>query len=180
MKRPLILTLMLICVGGFPERAIAHGVKIEHQTVRAVEIEAIYDSGTPMANAQIVVYAPENPASPWLKGTTDDKGKFIFIPDLSQSGYWEVKVRQAGHGGIVTIASQSLNSDIASKAPSNTEVKEGKNQTILSNSFSRDHSLRKWLAIASVVWGFIGTAFFFYRSKNRHPHPEEPLPNSEL
>jgi nickel transport protein len=180
MKRPLILTLMLICVGGFPERAIAHGVKLEHQTVRAIEIEATYDSGTPIANAQVIVYAPEDPATPWLKGTTDDKGNFIFIPDPSQSGYWEVKVRQAGHGGIVTISSQSFNSDTGSKTPSALEVKEGKNQIVLSNSFSRDYSLRKWLAIASVVWGFIGTAFFFYRSKNRHPHPEESLPNSEV
>ncbi|NEP42617.1 MAG: carboxypeptidase regulatory-like domain-containing protein [Okeania sp. SIO2H7] len=173
-----MLALIVICLGGWQEKAIAHGVKIEHQKVSAIQIEANYDSGQPMANAQVVVYAPEDPATPWLKGTTDDKGNFIFIPDPSQSGYWEVKVRQAGHGGIITIASTSLslpvNSDTNTNVASDLERKEVPNRTRLSNSLSGENSLRKWLAIASVIWGFIGTALFFYRWKDRHPHPEEP------
>jgi len=177
MNGKLILTLMFICLGGWQERAIAHGANIEYKTAPAIEIQATYDSGTPMANAQVVVYAPDDPNNPWQKGTTDEKGNFRFIPDESKSGYWEVKVRQAGHGGIVTIAVDSLNA--TGNQQSASQSKLGNQQTTEANTIlaraSNDNKMpQKLVAIASVVWGFIGTALFFYRLKNYHQNTDKP------
>lgn len=174
MKRQLILSLMVICLGGWQERAIAHGAKIEYKTARAIEIQATYDSGQPIANAQVVVYAPDDPATPWIDGKTDEKGNFRFIPDTSKSGYWEVKVRQAGHGGIVTIPVDSL--DATGNAKSEAGSKFENEETVRSNPIlakaSRENKMpQKFVAIASVIWGFIGTALFFSRWKDKHPHP---------
>lgn len=183
MKRQLILSLMVVCLGGWQEKAIAHGAKIEYQTAPAIEIQATYDSGTPMANAQVVVYAPDDPATAWIEGKTDEKGNFSFIPDSSKSGNWEVKVRQAGHGAIVTIAVDSLNaadnasSEAGALAPNEETVQRN---VILAKASSENQMPQKVVAIASVIWGFIGTALFFFRRKDKHPHPEAPLTNSEL
>lgn len=83
--------------------AQAHGVKLEYQNTQAIQIQAAYDTGEPLAQAQVAVFAPDDPAKPWLTGTTDDQGRFVFTPDEAQTGGWEVQVRQAGHGDIVTI-----------------------------------------------------------------------------
>ncbi|MDY6804496.1 MAG: carboxypeptidase-like regulatory domain-containing protein [Cyanobacteriota bacterium] len=183
MKRQLILSLMVVCLGGWQEKAIAHGAKIEYQTAPAIEIQATYDSGTPMANAQVVVYAPDDPATPWMDGKTDEKGNFSFIPDSSKSGNWEVKVRQAGHGGIVTIAVDSLNTtDNALSEASTLATNEQSVQpnVILAQASSENKMPQRVVAIASVIWGFIGTALFFSRWKDKHQHPEDRLTNSEL
>lgn len=176
MKRKLILTMMVICLGGWQERAIAHGANIQYKTAQAIAIQATYDSGTPMANAQVVVYAPDDPHNPWQKGTTDAKGNFRFIPDESKSGSWEVKVRQAGHGGIVTIAVDSLNTIGNKQSASqlgNQQTTEA--NTILARASNDQKMPQKLVAIASVIWGFIGTALFFYRLKNSNQNTEKPL-----
>lgn len=141
-----LLALILI-----PERAIAHGANIEYQETSAITIEAKYDDGTPMANAQVVIYAPEDLATPWLKGTTDDVGSFTFVPDRDEQnrGNWDVKVRQAGHGHIISIP-----------------ITEGKLAQSPSNISSADAGYspsQKIVMAAAVGWGFIGTALFFNR-----------------
>jgi nickel transport protein len=138
--------LVVLAVLGQGSRAIAHGVKINYQSTQALEVQANYDSGEPMANAQVTVYAPSS-SEPWLKGTTDDKGRFTFSPDATKSGNWEIKVRQAGHGGIVNIpvneqGAVSLQQGNAGNTPTQTAV-----------------------MAASVIWGFVGTALFFARRK---------------
>ncbi|NET34435.1 MAG: carboxypeptidase regulatory-like domain-containing protein [Cyanothece sp. SIO1E1] len=128
-----------------PTKAFAHGVKVDYQITQAIEITASYDMGEPIAGAQVVVYAPNNSAEPWLTGTANDAGKFTFTPDITQSGNWQVKVRQAGHGDIVSIPV---------------------NQNQLSNlqAASAGNDFTPWQrgAIGAVViWGFVGTALFF-------------------
>lgn len=177
MKWEFLTPLLLFSALFQPVKAMAHGVKIEHRMTQVLEIQATYDTGTPLKNAQVTVYAPENPTIPWKQGMTDEKGNFMFIPDEDQNGYWEVKVRQAGHGGIVSIPmslesnSQSLNSD-------------SQNQKILpkTSEFSAAYTpVQKGLMIGSVVWGCVGTALFFaqFNRKNLIDNSANPVRHQE-
>lgn len=141
-------------IGGFglalsATAALAHGANIEVSQGQ-IQIQATYDGGDPMANAQVLVYSPENLEEPWTEGTTDDNGQFSFAPDLGQPGAWEVTVRQAGHGDIVTIpVGESASAAGAGAGP----ALAGLSPT------------QQWVTIGSVIWGFVGTALFFSRGK---------------
>ena len=125
--------------------ALAHGANIE--VGRGFQIRATYDNGEPMDNAQVLVYAPDNLEEPWQEGSTDDEGRFTFVPDPQQPGNWEVTVRQAGHGDIATIpVGGSASSDAANVEASLSPVQQ-------------------WVTIGAVIWGFVGTALFFSRGK---------------
>lgn len=163
MKWQLIIPLMFLSSLNLQGKAVAHGVKIQHQVTPAIKINASYDSGTPLTNAPVIVYAPNQPAQPWLKGTTDNQGNFIFSPDSSQSGYWEIQVRQAGHGGMVSLP--------FGVDKSNNNAKDINYQ--LASSSSDYNLLQKALMISSVIWGFIGTALFFSRFKDRQQPQKE-------
>jgi nickel transport protein len=150
MKWMLILPLFLSSglVGIDP--ANAHGAVIDYKNTEAIEIQSRYDTGKPLANAEVMIYAPNNPNEPWKTGKTDEEGNFMFIPDSEIPGYWEVKVRQAGHGGLVSIPVET-----------NTAITE-------TQSTQSSASLNPWqrgLMIASVMWGCMGTALFFMKSQ---------------
>lgn len=131
--------------------AIAHGVIIQHQATTAIEITASFDNGEPMRQAQVLVYTPDDPAEPWLKGTTDDRGQFTFTPTADQPGNWEVTVRQAGHGDVAIIP---VGEDAIAAAGDNTAV-----------STAELSPLQQGIMMGSVIWGFVGTALFFSRGK---------------
>ncbi|MGP1372757.1 carboxypeptidase regulatory-like domain-containing protein [Almyronema epifaneia] len=136
------------CLGA-QTQAIAHGAKIDYQVQSAVAIQSSYDNGEPMRQAQVAVYAPDNPSEPWLTGQTDDAGKFVFTPDPAIAGNWEVQVRQAGHGDIVAIP---LNADSELQAA----IVKG----------STGYSLPQLVLMGLAgIWGFVGTALFFSRGK---------------
>ncbi|NJL49854.1 MAG: carboxypeptidase regulatory-like domain-containing protein [Leptolyngbyaceae cyanobacterium SM2_5_2] len=137
---------------------LSHGVSIQHQTVSSVEIQASFDSGEPMKEAQVVVYAPDNPTEPWMKGTTDAEGRFVFTPDAAQPGNWEVAVRQAGHGEILSIP---VGAELASADPSSPAL----GQSVSTSSAPELSPVQRWITIGAVIWGFIGTALFFSRGK---------------
>ncbi|NJP11151.1 MAG: carboxypeptidase regulatory-like domain-containing protein [Leptolyngbyaceae cyanobacterium RU_5_1] len=140
-----------------PDLLLAHGVVINYQVTQAVQIRATYDNGESMANAQVTVYAP-NGSDPWLKGKTDDKGRFIFTPDTDKSGNWEVKVRLAGHGDVISIP---IESDQDGKQP-----KDGKQPIQAASAGDMTYSpLQKGVMAVSVIWGCIGTALFFQQRK---------------
>jgi nickel transport protein len=138
----LVGVLMLLVL---PAQALAHGVNIEYSSDIEIVIVAKYDTGTPMAGAQVAVYAPDDPATPWLTGVCDDEGVFSFTPDTSIPGTWDVQVRLAGHGGIVHIP-----------------VGEGAASSGGLGGYS-------WLQIAimaaCVIWGSVGTALYFRRRR---------------
>lgn len=179
LKTPMGLTLGLcICAIAWQSRsemALAHGVNIQYRTTEAIAIDAAYDSGEPMSNAQVTVYAPNDPATPWLQGTTDDKGRFIFAPDTA--GNWAVRVRQAGHGNLINVSIADGNT--ASEPAISDDRAAGVN---VYRTSSNNGGLNPWqtgLAIASGIWGFVGTALFFSRSSassHRAPrHEDEPI-----
>lgn len=140
----ILLILLGLVFWVNPHLAYAHGASVKYESVVTYKIEAKYDSGTPIDNAQVLVYAPDNPAKVWAKGQTDKKGIYILTPDLSKTGSWLVQIRKAGHGASVNI--QVEDGKIISG-----DTGLGKGQTII-------------MAI-SVVWGFVGTALYFSRRK---------------
>lgn len=161
-----LIGLSLLGVVSYPGGAIAHGAKIEYKSTTALQVHATYDSGQPMANAQVTIYAPDAPTTPWLTGTTDENGQFIFVPDPNKIGNWEVKVRQAGHGGIISIpANNSPNSN-----SQNTPNAQNQSDASPSASSQNYTTMQKGLMIASVVWGFVGTALFFSRKSLEQPN----------
>jgi nickel transport protein len=154
--------LALALVGGAAP-ALAHGVTVEHRQVNAVELEARFETGEPMANAQVLVYAPGNPTDVWQEGTTDDQGRFSFTPDTSQPGSWEVMVRQAGHGVLTTIPIAASTAGGEPAATPATEAEAGSNSLISPSTTLSP--VQRGITIGSVIWGFIGTALFFARGK---------------
>lgn len=163
MKRIMAIPLLLAGIAGTGERAIAHGANIDYTRTEAIKIHAQYESGEPMANSSVTVYAPDDPAQPWLQGETDDNGNFVFVPDFEQAGDWAVRVRQAGHGNILNISIEDGARPRGSAASSDT----------ISGSTGNYNPIRRWVAIFAVVWGFVGTALFFARSKRSTPAETE-------
>ena len=142
---PALLTLLL-----FPAMtAWAHGAHIEYTITMAVEIVAAYDTGSPMAGGQVTVYAPDDPATPWLEGVCDEDGRFVFTPDPTKPGTWDVQVRQAGHGDMVHIP---IGEDVAMTG---------------GGGYS---TFQIVLMSACVIWGFVGTALFFSRNRREYAH----------
>jgi nickel transport protein len=152
--------LIIIGIVNFPLRVLSHGSNITYQKTDALEIMAKYDNGQPMGNAQVIVYSPDKPTTPWLKGITDEEGKFIFAPDTSIKGNWTVKVRIAGHGSIINIPVEQVTIEPETTSINlETEIKENQSST------SNYNTLQKLMMAATGVWGFVGTAFFFSRKK---------------
>lgn len=166
----IIVPFVFLSLFGASAGAQAHGVRMQARETQAIEVNAEYDTGEPMAQAQVTVYAPNDPASPWLEGTTDKKGKFIFTPDSSQSGNWSVQVRQAGHGSIVNIP---VDGNQAS-AGANSVTAPVANTPQNSSGAANFSPLQLILMGAAGVWGFIGTALFFMRGNksNSQVRPE--------
>ncbi len=130
--------------------AWAHGVAISPSQAEATRIYAEFDSGEPMSGAQVRVYSPDNPQDPWLEGVVDPQGNFFFLPDPGIPGTWEVMIRQAGHGGVVTVA---VGEDPSLDALADESV----------GSLS---PLHRGLLMGSTVWGLVGTALFFARRRS--------------
>ncbi|MGK7921901.1 MAG: carboxypeptidase regulatory-like domain-containing protein [Trichodesmium sp.] len=167
MKWQFIIPLMILSSLSLQEKTIAHGVKIQHENISAIKINAVYDTNTPLANAAVTIYAPNNPSQPWLKGTTDEQGNFIFSPDTAESGYWEIKVRQAGHGGLISIPFQVDKSD---NSQNNKITKSNYSLATKSHDYN---PLQKGLMIGCIIWGFVGTSLFFWRFKTEDKPQQE-------
>jgi len=151
-SRALPLFLLFLTSGLLPtlardnSPALAHSSSVDFRIKQTVEFRAVYEGDRPMDNAQVTIYSPTDPAAPWQTGTTDEQGRFSFSPD--QPGNWDVKVRQAGHGTLVTI-------------PIDTE---GEVVTAVAETGEATYSpLQKTMMAIATIWGFIGTALFFTR-----------------
>lgn len=144
-RRALIILGMLALT--FTAQGVsAHGVELYHEAHTASKITARYDSGEPLAGAQVSVFAPGSPAEPWLIGTCDNAGTFIFTPDPDKPGLWEVQVRLAGHGGLIRISV-----DERAVGPAGT------------TGFT---ALQKLFMTLAIIWGMVGTALFFSRRQS--------------
>jgi nickel transport protein len=156
MKSKFKQALLYLCLPllGWSAPVLAHGTDIESKKVEAVQVEARYEGGQPMREAQVTVYSPENPAEPWQQGITNQQGTYTFVPDPQQAGSWEVKVRQGGHGDIITVQVGEETSPTQKSALAFSWLeKDGESTTT-----------QKVLLGVAGVWGFFGTALFFARS----------------
>ncbi|MDF1615100.1 carboxypeptidase-like regulatory domain-containing protein [Desulfurivibrio dismutans] len=145
---------LLIGLGGLllpAPPAAAHGALVEYRPAPGIVIEARYDTGQPMAEAQIIVYAPDNPTEAWHTGTSDQHGRFSFVPDPELTGTWTVQARQGGHGAMAHIELAAADTQQKDQA---TGPAAGPPATT---------SGQRWLMAGAVIWGFIGTALFFRR-----------------
>lgn len=140
-----ILWVIAICC-FVPIAARAHGALLEYRQVPGIIVQAKYDNGMPMAQAQMTVYAPDNPTAPWLIGTGDEQGLFSFVPHPDLPGTWSIQARQAGHGAMIHIV---VGDDPQPK-------------TLVTTSPSL---LQRLFMAGAVVWGFIGTALYFSRRR---------------
>lgn len=136
--------------------ARSHGAHINYDIAPSIEVQAQYESGEPMAQAQVAVFTPSSPETPWQTGLTDEAGHYSFSPDTSQAGDWEVQVRQAGHGSIITIP---VNSD-------------GAMASATGNALS---PAQKLLMTGLGLWGLLGTGLYFSnRSKVQASQANSP------
>jgi nickel transport protein len=126
--------------------AWGHGVEASWRAVPTFEIQARYDTGEPMRSAQVTVFAPSNPSTPWQEGQTDAQGRFWLQPDPELKGLWQVHIRQAGHGVVV-------------------KVPVGEGLGIPSPSSPGFGPLQRGVMAACVIWGCLGTALFFLRPR---------------
>jgi nickel transport protein len=140
---PVAVACFLLVCAISPGEVYAHGAHIGYSINTSIEITAEYDTGEPMAGAQVTVYAPDDPATPYLTGTCDEAGRFTFVPD--QDGTWDVQVRLSGHGDIVHIP-----------------VSEGMATGDSSGGYSTPQIVIMSLC---VIWGLVGTALYIRRRK---------------
>lgn len=144
-----ILGFLVLSIGlglSMPLPLSAHGALLDYSHSAGITVQARYDTGQPMADAQITVYAPDNPTRPWLTGIGDAEGRFSFVPDPDLPGTWSVQGRHAGHGAMIHI-------------PVNPEQPEQ-----ISGQQGYTAGQRALMA-ACVLWGCIGTALFFSRRR---------------
>lgn len=131
-----------LAIASLPGAVLAHGAHVQARSAAAVEVQAAYDSGEPMAEAAVQVFAPADPQTPVYTGFTDTEGRFVFVP--TTPGTWEVSVRQAGHGDIAAIP-----------------VEAG---GLVASDFTNEAGL-SWLqriiVAGAVTWGCVGTALYF-------------------
>lgn len=168
-KFNLVRFFLVIAMVSGSTSALAHGVKIQQREVKAIALQAQYESGEPMAGAQVLVYSPDNPEQPWLTGTTDDKGKFLFTPDGDRPGNWQMMIRQAGHGSMVTIPVQAKAIlEEGSEVEQNGDVMESQKAVAMASMQKTELSpTQQWLSMGAIVWGFIGTALFFSKTRGK-------------
>ncbi len=97
--------IALLVTFSFAATAYAHGVVITYNLKANGEVElyAEFDTGEPMAEAQVTIYSPEDPMTPWLTGTADAEGRYLFVIDPEMPGIWDIQYRKAGHGDMVHI-----------------------------------------------------------------------------
>lgn len=126
-KFSLIFLLALALMLGLSSVAYAHGVVINYtvnEETGELEFEAMFDNGEVLANAQVTIYAPDDPATPWLTAKADENGRFAFAPD--QVGRWDVQFRVAGHGDIIHINIEEIFEPVELEAAAEAEsVAEG-------------------------------------------------------
>lgn len=147
-----ILLVSIAALGLVVPKALAHGVDLRYQPQQVIRVTAQYDSGQPMANATVQVFAPDRPQEAVIKGTTNAQGEFEFVPD--RPGQWQVQVRQAGHGGLLTIP-------VATHAQAGTEVPPpAAPEPSRTVSLSQYTPAQITVMVLAVLWGAIGTACF--------------------
>ncbi len=122
----------------------AHGAKYEILSRGVLGVKASYEAGDPMADARVMVYAP-NSSEVFFLTKTDKNGIASFSPD--RAGLWTLMIRDnTGHGLRV-----NLNVD------DTMTVSQG------DRAAGTTTPLQKIIMAICVIWGLMGTALYFKR-----------------
>lgn len=103
MKRLIFGSILLLGLVSYPGQALAHMIETDYQLItdsfatQSLEIQSVFSTGEVFPNAPIIVYAPNDPDQPWLEGTTDENGQFVFYPDPTLVGEWSVEIGEDSH-----------------------------------------------------------------------------------
>lgn len=92
MKRWIVALVMCVALVGWPTQAWAHQVETFYTLGDQLEFQSVFSSGEPFVGATVTIYAPNRPDQPWQTLTTDEEGRFAFVPDESLPGDWEVSI----------------------------------------------------------------------------------------
>ncbi len=76
-----------------------------------LEFTASFSTGEPMADAEVIVYAPGDRETPWEETKTDEAGQFTFKPDETLVGDWRIEFKQDGHQDIRIVPIDDLGID---------------------------------------------------------------------
>ena len=125
----------------------AHGTKYEIVPEKVIGIKAMFDTGEPIANAKVLIFAPDERKATYTT-ESDSNGVFYLSPD--RAGTWTMQVRdKGGHGMRINLpVDESMQLSTAPKSSGMTY-------------------LQKVLAALCVVWGCIGTALYFRRKASK-------------
>lgn len=93
----------LIVLLGFPTSASAHMVETNYVLNDLLEFQSTFSTGEPLQQASVTIYAPNQPDQPWMELTTDDEGRFAFMPDPNIPGNWDIYIRQGTHEDLWTV-----------------------------------------------------------------------------
>ena len=145
MKRVYVILFFLSVLFFFGARnnnVYAHGAHYIIAQAKATVIRVEYDGGEPMSYAEVKIFSPDDQKVEYQKGRTDKKGQFSFLPE--KGGEWKIVVHDGmGHGVVAKVSADD-------KADTGSPVQSS--------------GLKKWqkaVMALTVVWGFIGLAFFF-------------------
>jgi nickel transport protein len=143
---PMGICMLISLLSATP--ALAHGTEYELLDGGVVGVRATFDTGRPMANAPVLIFAPGE-SGVQLTTTTDRRGVVCFAPD--RAGLWVLQVRaEGGHGLRV-----------------NLEVEESMLAAPTGRGSSSFSTWQKLVMAVCVLWAFTATALFFRRRRGR-------------
>lgn len=142
-----LLFALVVGIIASADVAHSHAAVLDAEAAQAIRLHARYDTGAPMAHAQVIIYAPDDSEQAWGLGVADRDGRYEFIPD-DIAGRWLVQVRHAGHG-------VSAHVEIGEDAP------------VLITFSAPDTLVQRALMVALVAWGALGTALYARSRKGR-------------
>lgn len=150
----------------------AHGIDVQVTltpiTTVAIALDARFEGGEALADAQVTVYAPDDAKTPWLRGTADEAGHYVFVADVTNAGTWDIQVRKAGHGEWINVA---LDADTVEMTQANAPGDTAASTTLriaddASSGGSTGYTTAQIvLMAASVIWGMVGTALYVSRRR---------------
>lgn len=149
MRGPKVRTLFASLLAGMaltPPLVQAHGAIISRTTQTVICVQATYDSGQPMAGAQMAVFSAADPTRARLTGIADNNGHYCVVSPPPADGAISIQARLAGHGAIIHIPADAERGFTQDSSP---RTAAGYNTT------------QRVVMAASIVWGCIGTALYF-------------------
>ncbi len=113
MKRRIAFPIALMAIATFAPKVLAHMIETDFNMFeQELEFTSTFSTGEPVEEAQVLIYAPDNPDKPWGELTTDETGSFSFTPDASIPGDWEIRIeKDLGHGDIWTVPVNAMGID---------------------------------------------------------------------